>query len=458
MLTRAFHDEPTRFADFTKVRTYTGLFLLATNQHDKMRDFLYQILLGVELLIRLRLQPVSTVYTGIMTDHISSLIVAADLFMQGVEITTSATRSTTVLGNAPPLCTFFASNHQRNVESLLRTAEALSWPLMDEMRHCLETAYVDLASGTSGASFDTYDWLFGLVMPGKYYRHRVMCTLVDTTPSIRSWGGAPFYDNGIVVKNKSYWPKRTVLGRVLGGLRNPKSVCGWIGPVPAPSGTDAKGAPFQGWIFLNVRRLEIPTPVVKSATPLEALGFTNSDTNHQILDSIVNINEYIISPGPSVSPNQPKAIFKGIYLEPITQPRPNTETSPTRTPGECRASLDFEINNVSVRYTLFTLPVFVTAPPCVGTHVQFRRQAQMRLRDAVLVKDLKDTNTAADRLLVINAMGEGDEVVARAWCAERGRHAVIRRDVPGRECCFACACSLAAGDTGLNVNVLIWTK
>jgi hypothetical protein len=84
MLTRAFNDEPTRFVNFTKVRTFTGLFLLATSQIDKTRDFLYQILLGAELLLRLRLQPAATVYTGVMTDYISSLIVAADLFMQGV--------------------------------------------------------------------------------------------------------------------------------------------------------------------------------------------------------------------------------------------------------------------------------------------------------------------------------------------------------------------------------------
>ncbi len=77
-------------------------------------------------------------------------------------------------------------------------------------------------------------------------------------------------------------------------------------------------------------------------------------------------------------------------------------------------------------------------------------------REAVLVKNLKETYPVSDRLLVINAMGDGDEVVARAWCSERGKHAVIRRDIPGKECCFACACNLAAGDTGLNCNVLIW--
>ncbi|KAJ4373067.1 hypothetical protein N0V83_003358 [Neocucurbitaria cava] len=462
MLTRAFYDEPTRFTDFTKARTFTNNFLTAVNQETKTRDFLYQVLLGYELLIRLKLQPALTSYAGIMTDYISALIVTADLFMQNVQLTTptAITATTSLTTTNPPRYAFFAINHQRNAEGLIRIAEALSWPLMDETRRTLETAYFDLTSGVSGASYDMYDWLFGLVMPGRYSRHRVMCTLVDATPSIRNWQGAPYYDNAVVVKNKSYWPKRTVLGRVLGGLRNPKSVCGWIGPLPAPTGTDKNGGAIQGWVSLNARRLDVPVPIIRLAKPLEALGFTDTDqtTNEQIITEIVDANEYIISSGPVVPPGHQKCVFKGIHLELIPQARLNIGQTLGLPTEEYRASLDFEISSQSVRYALFTLPIFVTAPPCVGTHVMFRRQAQMRLRDAFLVKDLKDTYPVPDKMLVINAMGEGDEIVARAWCAERGKHAVIRRDVPGKECCFACACDLAAGDTGLNCNVLIWAR
>jgi len=51
-------------------------------------------------------------------------------------------------------------------------------------------------------------------------------------------------------------------------------------------------------------------------------------------------------------------------------------------------------------------------------------------------------------------LGQGEEVVARAWCAERATHAVIRRD---GECCFACAIGVTAERTGLGFNVLIWS-
>ena len=303
-----------------------------------------------------------------MTDYISTLIVLADLFMQNVQITTPTTPTLTLTSTTPPKHAFFAINHQRNAEGLIRIGEALAWPYMDETRRCLETAYFDLTSGTSVASYDTYDWLFGLIMPGKFFRHRVMCTLVDATPSIRSWQGAPYYDNGVVVKNKSYWPKRTVLGRVLGGLRNPKSICGWLGPLPAPSGKDKNGVDIQGWVSLNARRLDIPVPIIRLPRPLEALGFTEngSETNEQIINAIVDANEYIISSGPLAQTGGQRCNFKGINLELIPQARLAIGISLGLPTEEYRASLDFEIGGAVVKYTLFTLHSFRYCPSMRG--------------------------------------------------------------------------------------------
>jgi hypothetical protein len=84
-----------------------------------------------------------------------------------------------------------------------------------------------------------------------------------------------------------------------------------------------------------------------------------------------------------------------------------------------------------------------------------RRQAQNYLSNVVRVSDLKEAYAPSDALVIIDALGQGEEVVARAWCAERARHAVIRRD---GECCFTCATGVAAGYTGLGVNVLIWSR
>jgi hypothetical protein len=466
MCTRAFYDQPSRFSDFTKARYFTTSLLTPSEQETKLRDFLFQILMGAELLLRMRLQPAGTSYASIITDYISGLIVVADLFMNNVEIKNSpvaaisGTGLTTTLSSNPRYA-FYAINHQRNAEGLIRFAEALSWPFMEEARRCIETAYTDLTTGRGSISYDVCDWLFGLILPGKFFRHRVMCALVDASLTTRNLGPAPYYDNGIVVSTKSYWPKRTVLGRVLGGVRHVKSVCGWVGPLPAPRGTGPTGGAVTGWIRLNARRLDIPIPVVKSARPLEDLGFTanSPESNEDIIESLVNPSEYITPTAPGPQPNQRASVLKAINLELVAQAPQSLGSLLTGLPTEeYRASLDFEVNGIATKYTLYSNPVFVTAPPCVGTHLIFRRQAEVMLREAVPVAILKDTYPPANKLLIIKALGEGDEVVARAWCAERGKHAVIRRDVPGQECCFACAANMARGSSGLNVNVLIWTK
>jgi len=54
--------------------------------------------------------------------------------------------------------------------------------------------------------------------------------------------------------------------------------------------------------------------------------------------------------------------------------------------------------------------------------------------------------------MIINATGKGAEVLARAWCSERGRNAVIRR---AGGPCFVCAVR-AAGKRGLGLGTLIW--
>lgn len=81
-----------------------------------------------------------------------------------------------------------------------------------------------------------------------------------------------------------------------------------------------------------------------------------------------------------------------------------------------------------------------------------RRRAAKCLRHIIKAADLKEAYPAGDQLVIIDAQGDGEEVVARAWCAERARHAVIRR---GRDCCFVCAITLAESRTGLGIKVLI---
>lgn len=463
-LNRSLYDAPSRFIDFSIARNISNnTFGSSVGDGIGLKNFLFQILLGAELLIRLRKEPVTTSYVGLVTDAISALLVLSDLWMQNVTIqcprapaTTTSLTSSTLTANLPiPKYTLIAMQHQLQAEGLIRFGETISWPYMDEARNYIENAYQNLIANTQTVDLDTCDWLYGLTRPGKIFRHRIMCCLVYASPSVRSLNPAPFWDNGLVVKNKSYWPKRSVLGRVLGGLKNPRSVCGWIGPVPAPE----EGV--SGWIRLNARRVDIPVPVSTTQTSLQHLGFgplDGTESPEAIVQSITDPNEWIqVCPPSRPTNDSSRSVFKTIHLTEIASATATTAGSNTTasTSKEYRASLNFEVNGSLTCYTLYSNPIFIYAPPCVGTHAMHRRQAQNYLSNVVRVSDLKEAYAPSDALVIIDALGQGEEVVARAWCAERARHAVIRRD---GECCFTCATGVAAGYTGLGVNVLIWSR
>jgi hypothetical protein len=464
-LNHSIYEAPTRFVDFSKARNFSNNTLGTATQGIGLQNFLFQILLGAELLVRLRKEPVTTSYAGLITDATSALMVLSALWMENVTIQgPSATATTppltpwtsTTTPNPRPQYTLLATNYQQQVEGLIRFGELLSWPYMDETRNYIENAYQDLITRKQVVGFDICDWLFGLILPGKIFRHRIMCCLVYASPSVRSLNPAPFFDNGLIVKNKSYWPKRSVLGRVLGGLKNPKSVCGWIGPLPAPEGG------FSGWIRLNARSVDIPVPANTTEASFESLGFgenNGTESPAAILQSITNPNEWIQACPPSRPRNDSsRSVFKRIHLTEIPNP-PLTITGVfstiLSTSKEYRASLDFEVDGTLTCYTLYSNPIFVYAPPCVGTHTMHRRQTQNYLSNVVRVADLKEADVSVDKLVIVDALGQGEEAVARAWCAERARNAVIRRD---GECCFACAISVTVKSTGLGFNVLIWSS
>ncbi|KAH8651223.1 hypothetical protein BX600DRAFT_473258 [Xylariales sp. PMI_506] len=465
MLTRSYYDFPTRFHDFAKMRNFSPIIRTGQVQEAQLRNFLFQILIGAELWIRLDLQATPAAYSGIITENIASLLVAAHLFMLNVSITVvpqstvlNAVGGTTTNG---PFYKFKSLNHHNNGVGLLKYAETIGWPLMDEVKRSVATATSELDAGRMPPGDDLCDWLYGLILPGKVFRHRIMCALVQATPSIRDMKGAPFYENGIVVKDKSFWPQRTVLGRVLGGVRSMKSTCGWIGPAPAPKGTGVLGGAVSGWVRLSVRAVLIPTPLVKLAKPFEAYGYEDDNPAADIerLEAILKPESYVLPEPIRPAQDHSGSVLKDIYLDLIPGMQSNLSILTSGLPPETyRASIDFEVNGVLVKYTLYHNPVFIAGPPCVGSHPMFKKAAEKRIKEAVPVAKLKTTYAALGKLLIINALGDGDEVVARAWCAEQGKNAIVRRDQHGSECCFTCACNLAVGDTGLNINVLIWGK
>ena len=134
--------------------------------------------------------------------------------------------------------------------------------------------------------------------------------------------------------------------------------------------------------------------------------------------------------------------------------RPNTPAdgpSSSMSNGKVREQPARPPPTTIVEYPLICNPVIISTPPCVsGPHLAHAREHERYLR-VVDIKDLQnDELTAPGKILIINATGGRDaEVLARAWCCSKGRHAVISR---GETTCMTCAFNATEN---IEVDVLI---
>lgn len=438
---RGQYAEPGRFVDFLTLGSFSANFLGAGG--IGFTNFLMHILLGAELSIRLLKLGSSQKYPNIMKTTTSALVVIAHQWMANVVIRRTLTGSYQLV----------AANHALQSEGLLRFGEAIEWPMMGELRASVETLYSRLSSSPASVHSYLKDWLYGLVLPGKFFRQRIMSCLVLACPKTQHLGQGPFYNSGLIVGNKSYWPKRTVLGRVLGGMPNVRTTCGWVGPVPAPAGAS------QGWILLQARYVDFVRPVVDNLleTTPEILGFSAEEVSRDpvgVTQQVLDITRW--TPPTELPARQEvgKPVSqRGVKLQSI---KVNDISAVGSTAKSYRPVLEMLANGTKVTFTLYTNPVFVHVPRCQGnSHPVFEKLKDKYFKNIVLAKDLKlgGSVPAAGTFMIIDATQTGEDMMARAWCAETGRHAVVRKSGFG---CFTCATQLANRRTGLGFDVLIW--
>jgi len=371
---------------------------------------------------------------------------------------------------------FHSLIHEQQVEGLLLFAERMGWPHINETREYAEDVYTDALAGRA-QSIHLHDWLYGIVLPGKWFAFKIMTALILCTPSIRDKLAdvLPRYDCGVILPTRSYWRLRTALGRVLGGLPGVASLCGWIGPCPEVEFEPPEERPAESrYICLRARQIALmdhiprrdedalpPIIIRDPGAELEPQPRPDDEMESfvaEVLDSrnwvvpeppvqdmgtceVVSIRLKKLAPRMEVTRN-------GIY-------GPEDQNAP-----EYRANVTFKLddNREPIVFQLFTNPVFVTPPRCVapqGPHAVHMRELHRYQDNVWPVERLKDHTTDDwdnEKVMVINATRKGAEVLARAWCSERGKCAVIRRRGGP---CFVCAVR-AASKPSLGTGVLIW--
>ncbi|KAJ7017007.1 prion-inhibition and propagation-domain-containing protein [Mycena alexandri] len=368
-----------------------------------------------------------------------------------------------ITGKSPE---FHSRVHEQQVGGLLLFAERIKWPYINEVRDFAEDVYANLRSGATIPP-DLYDWLFGLTLPGKWMSFKIMSALICCTPSL--------FEN-VGTARQSYWRVRSVLGRVLGCAPGIISLCGWIGPCP-PVDFIPPLQKSPRHVRLKARHVAL-TQCDNNDSNITYIGGRGNQDDLREIQPGEDVQDFIVQMKDSDSWIIPEApmqevstvIISAIRLKKlplevnIAAMSANGELDEKRLADESeyRATIVFSIDNNEdpVSYTLYSNPVFVTLPPChlgpAGRHEIHLRELSHFQKTVWSVERLKD-HTPEDfdqGVMIINATGKGAEAIARAWCSERGKNAVIRR---AGGPCFACAVR-GAGQAGLRVGVLIWVS
>ncbi|KAK2774211.1 hypothetical protein FQN53_003721 [Emmonsiellopsis sp. PD_33] len=364
---------------------------------------------------------------------------------------------------------------ERQIEGLIYFAKAMKWPHLEEACQQIPKAYA-----LKNSNGNLHDWMFGLTLPGKWFAVTLMASLVACTPSTGLSNGPDDYNCGLVLPDvaTTYWRVRTSLGRVLGTLPGLVSQNGWIGPCPnveldPPVPESEKGK--ARWIALQSRPVphNLNKPTIYDEPDAELEDVLEYDGEQEIKPYIEEIQDtdnwsLLAPPHASADPTASSSCeLKSIRLKRVISTQEAEADNNTDEGTEYDASIDFQLTKANndtdttiVTFNLKTIPVFVTCPPCYPSngkgHEIHTRQEKCFTHRVWTLEDLcsrKDTDEDGEGVIVIDATSKGAEALARAWCAEQGKSAVIRRE--GGPCY---GCSIRAAGKAMKVGVLIWVS
>lgn len=307
--------------------------------------------------------------------------------------------------------------------------------------------------GSGGWMSRTY--LSGLILPGEGLSHFLISALLENDAgAVDSLGYTGYLYGGFKYEDSTWWSSYCIVGKVLAGHAQSREVAGWIGPclavkIPTENGMVFENAP-DGWVDIHTveredeeARVLSPHLVKEESNPLG----TNYGKTKVVLSSDLSMPEDDV-------------LFDGqVLVERLVLVEPQEDDDLDIIAGGLKkyeVEVHFQFGEtgalaVRLRHDVF----FVTSFPCIEPHSSTRgpktdlgelkkngHPLHKEFRydilpvEAVVRENVERKET--DRTLVIEAGGgrKDREVLARAWCAERGAHAIIGGR--GRTCLGCC--------------------
>ncbi|KAF2097995.1 hypothetical protein NA57DRAFT_57165 [Rhizodiscina lignyota] len=345
----------------------------------------------------------------------------------------------------------------------------------------------------------TRAYLTGLILPGESLQHHLISALLENSPAaMDSLGATATLYGGFVYAKRSYWSRCCVVGRVLSCKKGSSDGWGWVGTYVIPT-VNGKWT-GEGW--LDVAADEASGRIVGLATEttvrIEQKEGIERDSDVLAGNQISELkpDDFTL---PVDAPNKPRPTlwFDGLRLQ--RQPDPvvlqqedvDAQDDDFPPPATYKAFLAFSSMSLSSEIGSPTIPLqydvyFISAVPCtpptpeklrllhllpenesveteVSAHPLHVSQPYRVVQAGDLIKKSfkhpvvsdagpSGSTTQEKEILVLDTRGSEElELLARAWCAWKGEHAVLGR--VGVTCLACCVREARAAGVGVVIRV-----
>ncbi|KAF2633465.1 hypothetical protein BU25DRAFT_405359 [Macroventuria anomochaeta] len=442
-----------QWLDFSNPRNQVVAKYFDSPDHRKKQEFFHQLLLSVELYLRIHSQQHNNKHKRklILELHptIAWDLAVAQRWLENMSITKKRESKTQSTFN------FRLKSKSRQREALRQFAATLKWPNMDEVEYILDEEDVN-ERALEDRSADAMSWFSGIILPGRTLPWLIMNSLIDCD---RDTGDALKYlthmqpASGFQYRANTYWSTSCIVGKVLGAARGVKQIAGWVGPciyTPDLKRTEC----------VKVKQYESPDPRLTKA---DVLSMDERSNPLGPIDETYPVDDYEV-PMPDTEDVTDLIRIEKLAFLPVKEQPSSTRNLPGA-PMLFDAAIHFACGGSSWPLRLKYDVSFINAFPChQGPHVLFYDFAYtaMKIDDGLV--DLHDWHTQTgrikrpsprsspknlaleetvsaheqvNRVLTVEALGVSDnEVFARAWCAHHGFSAVVANI---KETCMACA-------------------